>query len=195
MHLIIVSDIFGRTAALESFASEFPGQVEIIDPYNSEIMGFDCEDNAYSYFTTEVGLDVYADKLSNRIKALTDHVTLLGFSVGASAIWKLSHEKNLSNVVGAALFYSSQIRYYTDIEPLFPICLVFPKTEVYFSVSELIQSLKQKENVEIHHSSFLHGFMNYHSRNYNATAYNKYTQALCNVPFNKPIQATAFGGA
>ena len=192
MHLIIVSDIFGRTAALESFAFEFSGQVEIFDPYNSDIMGFDCEDDAYSYFTTEVGLDVYADKLYNRIKASTDHVTLLGFSAGASAIWKLSHEQNLNNVIGAALFYGSQIRYYTDIEPLFPICLVFPQTELHFSVSEVIQSLKQKENVEIHHSSFLHGFMNYHSSNYNAAAYNKYTKALCSVPFNKPIQATVF---
>lgn len=195
MHLIIISDIFGRTAALETFASEFSGKVEILDPYNSEIIEFACEDDAYSYFTTKVGLDAYAEKLSNKIKASTDHVTLLGFSVGASAIWKLSNEKNLSNVIGAVLFYSSQIRYYTDIEPLFPVCLVLPETEVHFSVPELIQSLKQKESVEIHHSSFLHGFMNYHSNNYNAAAYIKYTHALCNVPFNKPIHATAFVGA
>lgn len=174
MHRIIVSDIFGRTKALEKFATELPGKVEIVDPYNSEIMEFDNENDAYSYFSSEVGLDVYTETLSGVVKASTNHVSLLGFSIGASAIWKLSTEEALHNISGAVLFYGSQIRHYTDIVPVFPVCLVFPEMEAHFSVSDLADTIKHKEGVKIHNSNFLHGFMNPQSINYNSAAYIKY---------------------
>ena len=178
---IIVSDIFGKTEALEMLASEIPGDVEILDPYNGEVMGFDSEHDAYSYFTSKVGLEAYTAKLSDRIKASESNVSLIGFSVGASAIWRLSKEPALRKIPNAVLFYSSQIRHDTEIEPVFPICLIFPASESHFSVKTLIQTLQQKTRVEIHHSSYLHGFMNLHSKNYNAAAYKKYKQALCHL--------------
>jgi hypothetical protein len=33
MHQIIVSDIFGKTSALEKIADALPGDVDIFDPY------------------------------------------------------------------------------------------------------------------------------------------------------------------
>ncbi len=185
---IIVSDIFGRTEALEKLASDVPGCVEIFDPYNSEMMRFDTEDDAYSHFTSTVGLDAYTETLSEKIRALTGHVSLLGFSMGASAVWKLSNQPELGNISGAVLFYPSQIRHYTEMVPNFPVCLVLPEIETHFSVTELISKLIEKENVQVHRSSYRHGFMNADSKNYSAAAYNKYVQALYNVPFNKPIQ-------
>ncbi|PTN35635.1 dienelactone hydrolase family protein [Desulfonatronum sp. SC1] len=195
MQRFIVSDIFGRTKALEQLASELSGNIEIIDPYNSEIMEFENEDAAYSYFTKRVGLHEYTDKISDAVKASNCHVSLLGFSVGASAIWKLSGNPDMNNIIGAVLFYGSQIRHYTEKDPLFPINLVFPKTEKHFSVAALISKLIQKDNVQIHRSNYHHGFMNYHSRNYSESAYKKYMQTLCNVPFNKSIHMVAFDGA
>lgn len=178
-HIIIVSDIFGRTSALEKLVSEMQGSevkgsVEILDPYHSQKMEFDNEGEAYSYFMSEVGLDVYTDKLLNRVKASTDSITLLGFSVGASAIWKLSDNPELKHITRATLFYSSQIRHYTNIEPMFPVRLIFPEMETGFSILELINALKPKKNVDIEQTCFLHGFMNPHSKNYNAKAYAEY---------------------
>ncbi|MCP3940964.1 MAG: hypothetical protein GY710_05720 [Desulfobacteraceae bacterium] len=53
MHHIIVSDIFGRTQALEKFASAFSENVEIFDPYNSEMMGFKNEADVYKHLERE----------------------------------------------------------------------------------------------------------------------------------------------
>lgn len=192
MKQFIVSDIFGRTKALDKLVSELPYDIDIIDPYDSRIMAFENEQEAYSYFTNKVGLDSFTEKLLNIVTTSNNPVRLIGFSVGASAIWKLSSHAKANNVIGAVLFYSSQIRHYTEATPLFPITLVFPKTEKNFLVTDIIAKLSEKENVQIHRSNYLHGFMNFHSKNYNTAAYKKYKQAMCNAPFNKPIQATAF---
>jgi len=177
-YTIVVSDIFGRTEALEKFASELTGTVEIFDPYHSKMMPFDNEDDAYSHFTSEIGLEVYTQKLSAKVKSLTGQITLIGFSVGASAIWKISNNLELSHISRAVLFYGSQIRHHTEVDPLFPIHLIFPKMEQGFSVSALISSLEEKKNVQSSKTDYLHGFMNYHSQGFNQTAYTLYTQAL-----------------
>jgi dienelactone hydrolase len=159
MHRIIVSDIFGRTSALEKIAEALPGHVDIFDPYDSKHMGFSSEAEAYACFSSEVGMDTYADKLSEKIAAQTSQIDLLGFSVGASAVWKISNQEASKNVSAALCFYGSQIRDHIDITPKFPVRLIFPSSESHFLVSELIHSLEGKENVEIHRAEFLHGFM------------------------------------
>jgi dienelactone hydrolase len=182
---IIVSDIFGRTKALEKLGSAISKNVEILDPYSSEMMEFSNEADAYKYFTSEVGLDKYAESLSKTIKSVSKQVTLIGFSVGASAVWKISMQRELANISSATCFYGSQIRNYRDINPLFPIQLIFPATETHFSVSELITDLSAIENVKIQQVAYFHGFMNTHSQNYDQSGYNHFTQAMCNAPFDK----------
>ena len=68
MHRIIVSDIFGRTSALEKIAEALPGDVDIFDPYDTKHMGFSNEAEAYACFSSEVGLDTYTDKLSKKLQ-------------------------------------------------------------------------------------------------------------------------------
>ncbi|WP_066014467.1 hypothetical protein [Endozoicomonas atrinae] len=88
-------------------------------------------------------------------------------------------------ISGAAGFYSSQIRHYTDIDPSFPICLLFPKDERHFSVTELIEVVEKKQNVAVLQSDFLHGFMNTDSPNYDHSAYLYYLKALSRLPSNR----------
>lgn len=178
MQQILVSDIFGKTPGLEKLVSELSGKFEIIDPYDGANMAFQSEAEAYVYFSKNVGLDEYTRKLSAAIASLDCHSRLLGFSVGASAIWKLSSEPYAQNVLGAILFYSSQIRHDTHLNPVFPVKLVFPKTEEHFSVEEICLILSKNKNVHIHQSEYLHGFMNAHSKNFNMAAYNTYKQVL-----------------
>lgn len=190
MHRIIVSDIFGRTEALEKIASKLSGHVEIVDPYNSERMGFKSETDAYVHFASQVGFDEYADRLLKTTESLSGPVRLIGFSAGASAIWKISDKRQLKNGSCAICFYGSQIRNYKNISPLFPVRLIFPVREEHFSVPELISALAYKENVKIQTVDFLHGFMNTDSKNYDQAGYDQFIQALCGEPFNKQTQVT-----
>ncbi len=178
MRNIIVSDVFGRTEALEGIASSFSGVTDIFEPYNAMNMDFGNEEEAYSYFTSEVGLNKYANNLKSFIQSFAEQLNLIGFSVGASAIWRISAQVKLENISSATCFYGSQIRNDRDICPIFPMELIFPIAEEHFSVSELISDLSDKENIQIQQVSFAHGFMNSHSINYHQGGYDQFICAL-----------------
>lgn len=187
MQNIIVSDIFGRTESLEEFASNFSAPTEILDPYSAKFMSFPNEQEAYTYFSKHVTLEQYSNSLLNRIQSTKSTINLIGFSVGASVIWKISNNTNCSNVTSAYCYYGSQIRNHVNIEPLFPVSLIFPASESHFSVNELIENLVNRNNVTIRQVSYLHGFMNVHSVNYNQQGCRQEISALCKMPFNKPL--------
>ena len=176
MRKLLISDIFGRTAALENMALELAGQVDIFDPYEAENRHFKDEAQAYDYFSLHVGLDKYTLNLNHYLKNNVEPIELIGFSVGAAAIWRISNNTVLTHVKGAIGFYGSQIRNYTEITPLFPINLIFPKTESHFSVTELIADIVKKDQVSIEHTNFLHGFMNVHSNNFDLVGFKQYFQ-------------------
>lgn len=173
MHYIIVSDIFGRNESLLNLASELSETVEIVDPYHGEIMQFQSESDAYAHFTQEIGVDKYSEILLIRLKACTAPVTLIGFSVGASAIWRISERRDLEHVRSALCFYGSQIRHYENVLPKFPVKLIFPKNESHFSVPELVGKLSTIKNVTVKRVEYSHGFMNQHSVHYSAKGYNE----------------------
>ena len=178
MRYLIVSDVFGRTKAIEEIASGLSDTFEIIDPYNSKLMNFENETEAYKYFISSVSLERYTENLENKIQSYTENLCLIGFSVGASAIWKLSSLKNLKQISHAVCFYGSQIRHNKHIYPTFPVQLIFPAKEEHFSVADLINELSNRENVESIKTPYLHGFMNSHSENFNQFAYDQYIQNL-----------------
>lgn len=177
MSIILVSDVFGKTPALMQLSEELNAKV-IVDPYNGKNMRFENEAEAYSYFIEQVGLDAYLDKLLEITKSVHSDSTLIGFSIGASAIWRLSEKISANFIKRAICFYGSQIRYFTEISPLFEIELVFPKSESHFDVLELQANLSKKHNVKTIKVNYLHGFMNYYSSNYNKLAYREYVNLL-----------------
>jgi len=177
MAIILVSDIFGKTPALTKLAKALNAEA-IIDPYNGEDMSFDNESDAYDYFTKQVGLDTYFTLLNKAVSAFYSTKTLIGFSVGASAIWALSEKESSHKVNNAVCYYGSQIRNHTEINPLFPIEMIFPKYEAHFDVTALQKKLATKTQVKIIKTDYLHGFMNYHSSNYNHNAYLEHLNML-----------------
>jgi dienelactone hydrolase len=170
MSLILVSDVFGITPALLTLKYEL-GASLIIDPYQGKSMGFHNEAEAYSYFITSVGLDSYVTEVLKVLASVDCKTTLIGFSVGASAIWKLSESDEKNIIKGAVCFYGAQIRNFTQITPCFNINLVFPKNEPHFDVVELMAKLKNKQNVKTTQVDYLHGFMNYNSTNFDRVGY------------------------
>ena len=171
MKIIVLSDIFGRTTALERLVEEIYQDALILDPYDSEYIGFENEEAAYAYFSENVGLGSYTDKLKRVLLEQQDEVLLIGFSVGASAIWNVSGDEPITVVKKAICYYGSQIRNNVTCRPRFPVEMVFPAMERHFLVDELIHQLSGKQNVSIRQAPYLHGFMNELSLNYDSKGY------------------------
>lgn len=182
MKLIAVTDIFGKTKYLEALLSCFSkkyNSIKIIDPYLGFEIEFEDESAAYQHFQDKIGLDGYIKKLLSYLQN-DEHSDqhLLGFSVGASAVWAVSGVLNLTDQSKAVCFYGSQIRHFLTINPNFKADLYFPTSEPHFEVDDVMMALKQKSNVMCFKTNYLHGFMNMKSINFNRTAYEEYINIL-----------------
>jgi len=182
MQLITVTDIFGKTKCFDKIINEISPlytSVEIVDPYHGKEIDFKNEQEAYQYFQDEMGLDKYTEKLSKKLEGKENEKTvLLGFSIGASAIWVLSEGQILSAETKGICFYSSQLRYYLDINPKFLIDLYFSKSEPSYNVEEVIESLSDKSYVKCFRTPYYHGFMNEKSKNFNVQGYRQYIKYI-----------------
>ncbi|MCP3901907.1 MAG: hypothetical protein GY707_19545 [Desulfobacteraceae bacterium] len=185
MKIIIASDIFGKTPELENFMAELssdPLKGKIIDPYQGIDMKFKSESYAYEYFQKNFGIKNYKTIVFKKIKQIyndcLDDLLLIGFSVGASAIWSISDKLSIYGKVKAICFYSSQIRSFIDIDPEIKIELFFPEHEPHFDVTNLISKLSHKKQVKSSKVPYLHGFMNKKSKNFNANGYQYHLQLL-----------------
>ena len=190
MTVIIASDIFGVTPSLKAFAKSLQStqhNVYIIDPYAGVQHNFIDEEQAYQYFTKNVGLDSYAktvehfieDKMQPTANQNNTINVLIGFSIGASAIWQISANERIKIIDHTFYFYGSQIRKLTHVEPAMPSTVIFPKYESHFSVTALQQEVQKHALVSTKRCNYLHGFMNTHSTNFNEYAYTYYKQWLC----------------
>ena len=189
MRLVAVTDIFGRTSCLEELLSALSAKyesIEIVDPYEGVEIPFKDEDEAYDHFQQTIGLDGYIEKLSryliNNGQYFKNH--LLGFSVGASAVWAASGMPDIDKRTKGLCFYGSQIRNLLHVQPKIEMDLYFPKMEPGFNVDEVIATLAKKDKVYCFQTSYLHGFMNKKSKNFDEAGYTEYIGILNRILFN-----------
>jgi len=194
MKYIIASDIFGITDELVAFAAQLTQlkDLDIISPYESGEIAFKDERKAYQYFKEYIGLEGYTNKLSDHIQRSLEPVSILGFSVGASATWRINKNIDARKIMGALGLYSSQIRHYLSKPPNFPTTLVFPEQETCFDVEIAMFKLSKYQHVTCYQMPYGHGFMNYHSRHFNQDAFNLITRSLTNLPNGKPFNQVCF---
>lgn len=181
MKLIVVTDIFGYTAALPELTSQFShlyAEICVIDPYSGREPSFEHEEEAYLYFQQHCGLVRLTERLREEIDRSVAQVDLLGFSVGAAAAWDISAGGRVEKVRKVVCFYGSRIREKTDLHPRVPVTLIFPSHEKGFELESVIQALERRKNVEIIRTSYRHGFMNKKSLNYADDAYHDFCQWL-----------------
>lgn len=178
MGIIIVSDIFGKTPALENLCKELGSNVDIIDPYAGKYMGFKTEQIAYDFFMSNVGLNSYSQVLQSKLENELTPPILIGFSIGASVIWQISESFSKEKIKHVVCFYGSQIRNFMEVNPNVIVDILLPKYEPGFNVEELARLLSVKENIILHKTPYLHGFMNKLSKNYSKVGYCKYVNWL-----------------
>ena len=163
VQVVIVTDIFGRTSMVDRMADCLKKQlveVVVLDPYGGIKNDFVDETVAYAEFISLCGHDPYAALVQQKIADLKGPLLLIGFSAGATAIWRCldgAIARKIQHFVG---FYPGQIRNHLCLIPLCPSTLIFPSEEKHFSVGEVMEALKRKEKVHCHQVSALHGFMN-----------------------------------
>jgi len=201
LNIIFVADIFGITDEFKHLCQQVTANVEqclgvekvygvekaygvkchIVGPYQQQPKCFTCERDAYQYFTENVSLEGYVNKLEQKLLAISGSKLLVGFSVGGSAIWQLYAQGAVKQSLGAICFYSSQIRHLTRLTPNIATRLILPSTEPHFSVAALRAVLRNKSTVTLEQSEYLHGFMNQLSANYDAEAYLYYLKRLADL--------------
>lgn len=185
MILVVITDIYGKTKSLEESLSCLSAKyevTEIIDPYDSNEIHFKNEEEAYSSFQEYIGLNGYIEKSYKFLKDKPfQEFHLLGFSVGATAVWAISQMLEFNQNTKGICFYGSQIRNFLQVNPKIEIEHYFPKSEPHFCVDEVIGALNKKDKVNCFKTDFLHGFMNKKSKNYNENACLKYFKILLNA--------------
>ncbi len=189
MQVVIVTDIFGRTSGVEQMAELLSRQsVEtiVIDPYGGLENSFANEDDAYASFTFHCGHDPFVKLVQQKITDLEGPLLLVGFSVGASAIWRCLNRSGFDDVGARKFhhfigFYPGQIRNHLSLNPICTTTLIFPKEENHFSVDDVMDTLNTKEGVLCHQVEALHGFMNAYSRNYSKDLAEEFYQHLADV--------------
>ena len=181
MKILIASDIFGKTPELEDLVAQLSANAintVIVDPYEGKYLNFKNEDEAYSYFRQKVGIERYKEMVYEATSDIKRDLLLIGFSVGASAIWAISDKFGARTNARAICFYGSQIRNFMDVNPAICMELIFPKQEPHFNVGNLIAQISLKKNVTCKTALYLHGFMNKRSANFNKSAFESYLSII-----------------
>ncbi|WP_171022249.1 hypothetical protein [Thalassotalea litorea] len=185
MQGFLITDIFGTTPAVHAMNDRLGGSLFIIDPYDGIAQNFTNETAAYQHFQQHVGVNRYADIIAGYLsQAANKDQILIGFSVGASALWRCLTQQPPKSLQGkslqtaALLFYGSQIRHMPVSVPCVPTNIVLPCSEPHFSISALATSLVDVENVNVTNSEYLHGFMNELSDNFDRQGYQQYLAQL-----------------
>ncbi|KIX12345.1 hypothetical protein [Dethiosulfatarculus sandiegensis] len=141
-------------------------------------MAFIDEMEAYEFFMNNIGIQNYSQLLKELVSRVTKPSILIGFSVGATTIWRISENIDSDLIRHSFCFYSSQIRNYTSVNPCIATEVIFPRLEPKFSVPEISGLLAKKKNVKVHTIPYLHGFMNKLSKNFSQDGYREYTKWL-----------------
>ncbi|OZB96218.1 dienelactone hydrolase family protein [Paenibacillus sp. XY044] len=180
--VIILHEIYGLNEHILAFGDKVSRtDYEVLTPdlLQREPFPYEQEEEAYSYFVHQIGLDRAVDEVSRIVqehRKRHDRIFIIGFSIGATIAWRCT-ETGIDGIVG---FYGSRIRNYAEMEPMCPSLLFFASNEKSFDVSELAEKLEYCRNTNVHVIEGEHGFMNPYTKSYLPQAY----QGCLEMSFN-----------
>ena len=157
----IVTDIFGLTPAISTFASALQNS-QVIDPYQGLLTNFANEADAYQAFLHHCGHDKYYYQVLTAITN-TPNSTIIAFSAGASASFRAISEVTTNHLIA---FYPSQIRHHLHLNPKSPTTIIFPHHEAHFDVAKVLNTVAECPTVCCLQSEQNHGFMNPQSQGF-----------------------------
>jgi len=196
MKLILVPDIFGCTTEFKQYANVQKSiltqilnqgvehvlvELVLIDPYQGHIFEFKNDTQAYEKYMSLGGHEHYLCLIKKVIEDNKDeNICFIGFSAGASAIWRAIDGFNSDKKCQFIGFYPSQIRNFLDIQLNIESHIIFPQTESHFEVNNVIENLAHYDLLKISHTQYQHGFMNPRSTGFNEIAFNEFQKVFEN---------------
>jgi|TARA_Y100001937_G_scaffold106855_1_gene148958 dienelactone hydrolase len=171
-NILLVTDIFGNCSALQPLLQAIMAAgdvVTIVDPYRGKLQCFADEAEAYQVYSSQCGHDAYAAFVE---QALAQPCTLaLGFSAGATALWRALSAGRAGQITRAVLFYPGQIHQYLAVTPKLPVQIIFGHSEPHFAVAAICTELSKKPGVTAVQTAYEHGFMNPASKAFDSEGY------------------------
>ena len=184
--VLVLSDIFGLCAGLERLLadlSQAAAVVQLIDPYQGTRRQFADEAQAYAAFSAQCGHDAYAAIAAQALQSSVKPIDLaIGFSAGATALWRALANTDTRQLKQAILFYPGQIHQHLALKPRVPTQIIFGHSEPHFAVTDICQQLQQ-QGISAISTPYAHGFMNPASQAFAEAGYqqqlNQLLRLLC----------------
>ena len=180
--VLVLSDIFGLCAGLERLLADLSpagAVIQLIDPYQGTHQQFADEAQAYAAFSAQCGHDAYAAIAAQALQSSVKPIDLaIGFSAGATALWRALASTDARQLKQAILFYPGQIHQHLALKPQVPTQIIFGHSEPHFVVTEICTQLQQKPGVTAVSTSYAHGFINPASKAFDEAGYQQYLGQL-----------------
>lgn len=169
MHIGIATDIYGAGEGIRQLTSDLRSRgaaVSIISPYETDSVP-GCRDvkEVYAAFIEECGHEHYREKIL-RVLQKEGCDAVIGFSAGASSMWRVLAGSSLKSLHHFLGFYPTRIRDYLEYFPQTPTTLIFPCFEKVVDVDMLIQKIAGRGDTCCRKVPYLHGFLNPLSENF-----------------------------
>lgn len=165
MEILVATDIHGCTNALRAQLSTL-GEPIIASPWSGDGRPYANEQQAVAAFHENDGLSVYERKIAELVDGRA--VFLIGFSVGATTLWRYVASAQCNPGCRAVLYYGSRIRDFVGLRPRCPTSLVFAEHEASFDPATIVPALARSDVDCTVMRGTRHGFMNPASPNYRA---------------------------
>ena len=173
-HVLVLSDIFGLCAGLERLLTDLRqsgATLHLVDPYQGKTQQFADEAQAYAAYTAHCGHDAYAALAAKALQQSSQPFNLaIGFSAGATALWRALAETDSSKLTQAILFYPGQIHQHLMLKPQVPTQVIFGHSEPHFAVDAICRQLQQ-QGVTAISTPYAHGFINPASKAFDEAGY------------------------
>lgn len=139
--VLLLTDIFGQCAGLKCLLADLSqagAMVEIIDPYQGKPQQFADEKQAYAAYTAACGHNAYAAIAPQALQSCSQPFDLaIGFSAGATALWRALADVDSKQLKQAILFYPGQIHRHLTFNPKVPVQVIFGHSEPHFAVTDI----------------------------------------------------------
>lgn len=179
MQIIVATDIHGVHDGLRAQLAVL-GQPVIVSPWPGEGNPFANEQEAATAFHQQDGLSSYERRIAEVARG--EPSVLIGFSVGATSLWRYVASPHCTAASLAFLYYGSRIRDYRTLVPRCQTSVYFAEHEISFKPESLVDDLGQSGVMCSVLAGTYHGFMNPASHHFRSDIANEHLRMLlCSI--------------